>query len=218
MYVTLDLQPPFREVSHRWNPAAGNCKAYGTLRLVDGPVLAKVYFNARAEIDAVMAELTALRAEMPGEDDAAGSDDAAWEKHVAHANRDGKLTAAELGARLDAMKPHAREQLLYHIYGYCPAAMLSALEHEEQTRAAPEPAPSGEGGVLFPAGDDESTSPEVAENWRRDETAGPCKCGHGPRSHHLNQVAGELQYCNECPGVDDCAVYSPAETAASVSA
>lgn len=41
--------------------------------------------------------------------------------------------------------------------------------------------------------------------------ADPCKCGHIALKHHLNQVVGELQYCNECPGSDDCAVFSPAE-------
>lgn len=104
------------DVGHRWFPGDDECQAYGALKFKND---ATVFFDRPAQIDEVIAELVALRAEM---------------------------------------------------------------------------APPGEGGVLFPAD--------------------RCKCGHAPDSHHLDQVAGELQYCNECPGVDDCAVYSPAEAAA----
>lgn len=59
------------------------------------------------------------------------------------------------------------------------------------------------------AGDDEA-APSARQQPR---PADRCKCGHIALNHHLNQVTSELVYCNECPGTDDCAAFSPAEPA-----
>jgi hypothetical protein len=63
MHPSLDLQPPFESIRHKWYPASGTCDAFGVLTL-SGPVYAKIYFHEPAEIDEVIAELVALRAEM----------------------------------------------------------------------------------------------------------------------------------------------------------
>jgi hypothetical protein len=57
-------------------------------------------------------------------------------RHAPHI-RDGKIATEELRARLGAMEPYDRERLLFHVNGYCPAALLSALESEEVTRPEP---------------------------------------------------------------------------------
>jgi hypothetical protein len=65
MYLTVDIQQPFGTIAHRWHPADANCRAYGTLKL-GGDQRVSIYFNTAADVDAVIAELTALRAEMTG--------------------------------------------------------------------------------------------------------------------------------------------------------
>lgn len=67
MHASLDLQPPFEDISHQWYPPSGKTGAFGLLTLGGAPVYAKVYFHDTADIDRTIAELVALRAEMTGE-------------------------------------------------------------------------------------------------------------------------------------------------------
>lgn len=66
MTVSVSANIHFNEddVWHRWHPGDDLCHAYGALKFGEGATL---FFDRPAQIDKVIAELVALRAEMTGE-------------------------------------------------------------------------------------------------------------------------------------------------------
>lgn len=52
------------DVHRHWHPGSDECHAYGSLKF---GAVATVFFDGPAQIDEVIAELVALRAEMTGE-------------------------------------------------------------------------------------------------------------------------------------------------------
>ena len=58
------------DVSHYWRPAKNDCHAYGVIKFGEGQqACGTVFFDVPEQVDEVIAELTALRAEMTGEND-----------------------------------------------------------------------------------------------------------------------------------------------------
>jgi hypothetical protein len=65
--TSADIHFDEGDVSRRWRPADDKCDAHGVLKF--GASGANVYFGTPGQIDKVVAELTALRAEMTGDDE-----------------------------------------------------------------------------------------------------------------------------------------------------
>lgn len=161
---------------------------YPTVNRVD------VHLRNVAGIDAVIAELVALKQEMDPP----------------------VITSAR------CLRPYEHSDNLTGAVVDCDVAGHHAITDDERT--CPEYNPDGSGEHCHRGGDHGVHEDANGETWRTDGAAKQsprpadlCTCGHIALNHHLNQVAGELQYCNECARIADCAAFSPADAQALVS-
>lgn len=162
------------------------------LEIPQGKRRVRVELTSRADGRDLIAAITRSMERLPGDGEPAVPETVRPEKHRGH-GRDGKLPVQELAARLNAMERSAVQHLLYHVNGYCPAAVLSALKSEEAGRPVYDPAPGTVVDATIADDDEDGPMDDEAELRRAEKLRDdwePVLTGLGERIAVLSETPG----------------------------